>query len=49
MVKEKTMIEVYVDDRHEFNLIKVQAKAKNIPDLLHKAVLLLKKEMEKRK
>jgi len=45
--KEKTMIEIYTNDRREVNLIKIKTQAKNVPDVLHRAIKLLKEHIKK--
>ena len=40
------MVEIYIDDRKELNIIKIKTSAKNIPDVLRKAIHLLKFQIE---
>ena len=46
---EKTLVEIYIDDRRELNIIKIKTDAKNIPNVLHKAIKLLKNQIENEK
>jgi len=42
----KTMVEIYEDDRKDLHYIKISTSAKNLPDVLHKAITTLKKHLE---
>ncbi len=43
------MVEIYIDDRKDLNLIKIKTNSKNIPEVLHKAVEILKEQIEDEK
>ncbi len=45
-IKEKTLIEIWKDDLKEIHFIKISTEVKNIPDVIHRAINLLKKELE---
>ncbi len=47
MTKETTTIQVSKDNRDELVLIKVSCKAKDLDEVIGRAIILLKKELKK--
>lgn len=43
MEKEKTMIEIYQDDKIDLIQFKLKCKAKNMPEAINKLIKLIKK------
>ena len=46
---EKTMTEMWAEDLTMAHIIKINTKAKNLPDVWHRAIQLVKKNMEDRR
>lgn len=42
----KTMVEIYMDDKKDLHFLKISTNAKNLPEVLHKAIQLLKKQIK---
>jgi len=46
MTQEKTMVEIYHDDKKDLHYCKIMTNAKNLPQVLHEAIKKLKKEID---
>ncbi len=47
MTEEKTMVEIYRDDKKDLLLFKIQSTAKNMPETIRLMIKKLKKELSK--
>lgn len=45
-MKDKTMVEIYNDDKKDLHFIKISTNAKNLPEVLKVAIKQLKKQLE---
>lgn len=47
MTKEKTMVEIYRDDKKDLILFKIKSNAKNMPETIKLMIEKLKEELKK--